>query len=239
MKQLLTITAVLLMVASCTKDKGYFDEQTMTKLNISTTSMTKHYELMVGDELQEDSIFRAWGGAVPANKQRLRIRETGKTNYFIDTIIDIPRPSVTWSLLETDPDQPALFFTGFGEDVTAPAPGNVKFRILNIDTTRTTGMTVDINIYSFETNERIFEMKNIPHNGLSEFYEFPSDLLQGGWLEIVESANPENIIVSLDSYNSFSLSDNGRDNVHILLMSNDNGYEYPYYFIYPVVSGKK
>lgn len=214
----------------------------MTRLRIISSSQDRYFSLWLDDEILNDSLLSIFTTPVKVGKQRLRIAEAGKSEYFVDTLVDITRPMTSFSLLEADPSLPPFLFTGFGEDVAPPAAGNYKFCFLNIDTLYTKNKLVNIKLIDWDMVTVLDELKDIPFNRLSGYYEVSGNIMSNCIAEIVDAADPANVLLSRESYSAFSpILFNPGNNIFILkfYFAGDASVNYNYYSFEEIFSEKR
>lgn len=231
---------ISIVLVSCTRDNGFFDEPTLTSLTITSTSAERRFQVMLDDELVKDSLAGNWSDVVPVGKKRLRIRENGTQAFFVDTLIDLPRPKISFSLITLDPAKAPWFFTGFGPEVTAPAAQQAKISFLNMDPYLTKGKKINIQVIDWEGINVLYEFKNIPYGVMSGYFEAPANIISdGGFLEIRDADNPDELIVSREMYNVFMPYAYPPDNIFIVRMTDYGDGTSPMYGFEVIASGKK
>jgi hypothetical protein len=196
----LLIAITVCYLTGCSKERGVYNEPSYGRLNIAFNSVNQDalFDVYVDGKLKSDSL-RSFGDWLEVGKRRLQLSRLGSTVFFLDTLMEIEQPKrISLTVIDLDPSkQPMLLPPDFFQ-TTPPAPGYVKYRLLNVDETHFKNRVIDIDFYLIgDEMTYIGELKNVQPNVPTSYIELP--LNSGIVMEIKDNVTGE-ILIAKETY---------------------------------------
>ncbi len=244
-------SAVLVTVlhVSCTKEYGFYQEDTIVGLEIKSTSMRKAFEVWLDEGLVQDSVslMKPFARGVVAQEYRLRIAQSKTNAFFVDTTINLrwSAKNHAFSLIELDPVANPLFFAGFPDGIPAAADGFVTVGFLNLDITEVTkDNVVDLLIYDPGNPDKLLvAFDGIPYNRISPYFNVPVEVFNGGgFLVIEDTATQELIYDGRELWGFINLGQyvpGTTGNTMLLKLTNEGDTEYPFFMAETLFEGDR
>ena len=244
MKKILFLLLTIAFFSACQKRGDLPALPSYASFRLTSSSIERFYEITVGDSVLVDSLNAtiALSRYVETGKQALKIKEAGKKEYVIDTVIDIERPGVEYTLIDLGGDSKPLILSGSDLETTVPVAGTRKYSLLNIDTTSVLkGRIIDIRFYDLDLNDGSFiqigELKNIQYLDPSGYIELRAPDAGTYFLEVADHATGE-IILPVDSYAGNMIFPFDENNVYLMKLSNTGGDAWTYISAEPLIGLK-
>ncbi|SFO77544.1 hypothetical protein SAMN05428949_6590 [Chitinophaga sp. YR627] len=244
MKKIFFLLLTIAFFTACQKRGDLPELPSYATFRLSSSSVEHFYEVTVGDSVLEDSLSAgsALSRYVVTGKQALKIKEAGKKDYVIDTLIDIDRPGVEYTLIDLGGDSRPLILSGSDLATTAPAEGTRKYALLNIDTTGVLkGRTIDIRFYDIDVNDGSFkqigELKGIQYLNPSDYIELKAPDAGIFFLEVADHTTGE-IILPVDSYAGNMIFPFDENNVYLMKLLNAGDESFTFISAEPLIGLK-
>lgn len=226
MKKILFLLLTIAFFSACQKRGELPELPSYATFRMTSSSIAQYYEVMVGDSLLADSLsaISTLSRYVATGKQRLKIKEAGSDHYFIDSLIDIERPGVEYTLVSLGEGTTPLMLSAANLETTPPAAGTRKFSLLNTDTTSILkSRRIDVRFYDLNLDDYTFvkigELNDIDYMTPSEYVELPLPKVGTYYLEVADHATGE-LIIPVESYSANMLSPYDQNNVYLMKLYN-------------------
>lgn len=234
MKRFFLLATIIALLTACEKRGDLPELPTYTSFRMTVSAVERYYEVMVGESRLEDSLSsaKALSRYVVTGKQKLKIKEAGTDSYLVDSLIDVVRPGIEFTLIDPGAGAAPLLLSAKDLSTTPPATGHRKYSLLNIDTTDVLkGRTVDIQFYDLSSDDGSFvllgEMKNIGYHKISGYVELKDPDAGVFFMQIMDSGTGE-IIVPVESYAATMTFPFNEHNVYLMKIENAGGASWTY-----------
>lgn len=232
----LSLVVLFLIFGGCTKETEFLEKPTFVQIYLNSTS-NNFYEFWLDGIMLKDSVNqqKPFGKVIEVGEHKIGIKPSKEKDFIIDTILNLnwtPKPK-QFTLLDLGANQKPMFFTGFPSELPEAKEGFVTFAIINLDLTRTKGKTIDIQFFDItDPSKKLFEIKGIQHNAISEYYTVTVDEFNmAGLIVIRDSFSQEILINGITEYivGSLGYYYPGASNTYLISFSNLGNAEVPYY----------